>query len=195
MRKTLALLLVFSLVFCLGACSKSPAETAATTVAPTEATAAVSTTEATVAAKEPAAEAATASLETHTVTCEDLTMTVVTNRLEDKTEEWNNGATGCYVIDNQFAIMASREDDSAIAGEPDLETYINTILMTNDFDAEMAYHEQIPYFTYTNDEFTHIVSVYKGTNSYWFLQAYGATENFSELEPRIWEVLTTVSIA
>ena len=190
MRKTLALLLVLSLVFCLGACSKSPVETVATT----EATEAAPTTETTTPTEEAAEETTTASLETHTVTCEDLTMTVVTNRLEDKTEEWDNGATGCYVINNKFAIMASREDNSVIAGDPDLDTYIKTIIRTNDFDAEILYHDHIPYFTYINDEFTHIVSVYKGTNSYWFLQAYGATEDFSELEPQIWEVLSTVSI-
>lgn len=190
MRKTLALLLVLSLVFCLDACSKSPVETVATT----EATEAAPTTETATPTEEAAEETTTASLETHTVTCEDLTMTVVTNRLEDKTEEWDNGATGCYVINNKFAIMASREDNSVIAGDPDLDTYIKTIIRTNDFDAEILYHDHIPYFTYINDEFTHIVSVYKGTNSYWFLQAYGATEDFSELEPQIWEVLSTVSI-
>lgn len=194
MRKTLALLLVLSLVFCLGACSKAPAETAATTAATTEATEAAPTAEST-AASEEAAEETAAAAQTHTVTCEDLTMTVVAARLEDKTEEWDNGATGCFVINNKFAIMASREDTSVIAGDPDLDTYINTILRTNDFDSEVLYHDQIPYFTYTNDDFTHIVTVHKGTNSYWFLQTYGATEDFSQLEPQIWDVLTTVSIA
>lgn len=191
MRKTLMLLLALSLVLSLAACSKSPEETAATT----EATEAAPTTEAVTSTEEAAEETTAASLETHTVTCEELTMTVITNRLEDKTQEWNNGATGCYVVDNKFAIMASREDNSAVAGEPDLETYIKAIIQTNRFASQIAYHGQIPYFTYTNDEFTHIVSVYKGTDSYWFLQAYGATEDFSQLEPQIWEVLETVQIA
>ena len=191
MRKTLTLLLALSLVLCLAACSKSPAQTPATTAA----TEAAPTTETAAATVETAPEGTAPLVETHIVTCEDLTMTVVTNRLEDKTQEWNNGATGCYVVDNKFAIMASREDNSVIAGDPDLDTYIKTIIRTNDFDAEILYHDQIPYFTYTNDEFTHIVSVYKGTDSYWFLQAYGATEDFSQLEPQIWEVLETVQIA
>lgn len=191
MRKTLTLLLALSLVLCLAACSKSPAQTPATTAA----TEAAPTTETAAATVETAPEGTAPLVETHIVTCEDLTMTVVTNRLEDKTEEWDNGATGCYVVNNKFAIMASREDNSVIAGDPDLDTYIKTIIRTNDFDAGILYHDQIPYFTYTNDEFTHIVSVYKGTDSYWFLQAYGATEDFSQLEPQIWEVLETVQIA
>lgn len=191
MRKTLTLLLALSLVLSLAACSKSPAQTPATTAA----TEAAPTTETAAATVETAPEGTAPLVETHIVTCEDLTMTVITNRLEDKTEEWDNGATGCYVVNNKFAIMASREDNSAVAGEPDLETYIKAIIQTNRFASQIAYHGQIPYFTYTNDEFTHIVSVYKGTNSYWFLQAYGATEDFSQLEPQIWEVLETVQIA
>ena len=193
MKKALALLLVISLGLGLVACKKSPANTPATTAA-TEAVEAAPTAETTAATEEAVTEATAVPVETHTVTCEDLTMTVVTNRLEDKTEEWDNGATGCYVVNNKFAVMASREDSSSIAGDPDLETYINVILQTNDFDSEVAYHDEIPYFTYTNDEFTFIVTVHKGTNSYWFLQTYCATENFSELEPQIWDVLTTVQI-
>ena len=42
----------------------------------------------------------------------------------------------------------------------------------------------------SNHLFNHVYQ-----NSYWFLQAYGATEDFSQLEPQIWEVLETVQIA
>ena len=200
MKKIPALLMAVCLLFTLAACgSSSPAETtpATETAAATETTAATETAATEAAATAEASESGDAVEQTYTVTCEDLTMTVTATRFEDKTEEWDNGATGCYVVNNDFAIMAIREDNSSISGDPDLETYADGLIQVNDFGCEVEYHGDIPYFTYADDDagFTYLVSVYRGSESYWFLQTYGATEDFSTLEPQIWDILTTVSIA
>ena len=132
-----------------------------------------------------------------TVTIEDLTMQLPADA-EDVTEEWATGATFSYMVSDENALMATREAKSSIEEDVEsLEYYCNNLIIVNELDSVVKTHNGIPYFTYTSDDdaFTYLVTVYEGTDSYWYMQSYTETDMFSLLEERLWSYLETVQIA
>ena len=132
-----------------------------------------------------------------TITVEDLTMQLPTG-FKDLTEEWDTGATFTYMVSDDNALMATREEKSAIAENVEsLEYYCNNLIVVNELDSTVKDRNGIPYFTYKSEDgaFTYLVTAYEGTDSYWYMQSYTETAMFSLLEERLWSYLETVQIA
>ena len=132
-----------------------------------------------------------------TITMEDLTMQLPADA-KDVTAQWDTGATFTYTISDENALMAIREDKDAIdAYVESLEYYCNNLIEMNELDSEVKTRNGIPYFIFTSDEgaLTHLVTVYEGTDAYWYLQSYTETNLFSMLEDSIWAYLETVTVA
>lgn len=132
-----------------------------------------------------------------TITVEDLTMQIPTDA-EDVTAQWDTGATFTYMVSDENALMATREDKSTIEEDVEsLDVYCSNLIEVNELDSSVQYHNGMPYFTYTSDDdaFTYLVTVYEGTESFWYLQSYTETNMFSLLEDSLWAYLETVQVA
>ena len=131
------------------------------------------------------------------ITVEDLTMQLPANA-KDVTDQWNTGATFTYSISDENALMAVRESKYDIDEYVEsLEYYCNHLIETNELDTSVMYRNGMPYFIYTTDEgaLTHLVTVYEGTDAFWYLQSYTETNLFSMLEDSLWAYLDTVQVA
>lgn len=147
-------------------------------------------------AKTYANEAAYMNGSLQTVSVEDLTMDLPAGA-KDVTAQWETGATFTYSISDENALMGIREEKASIdAYIESLEHYCSSLIEENELDCEVSTRDGIPYFTFTSDDgaLTHLVTVYEGTDSYWYLQSYTETNLFSMLEDGIWAYLETVQI-
>lgn len=148
-------------------------------------------------AKTYANDAAFMTASFQTITVEDLTMQLPAGA-NDVTAQWNTGATFTYTISDENALMAIREEKDAIDEYVEsLEYYCSSLIEMNELDSEVKTRSGIPYFTFTSNDgaLTHLVTVYEGTDAYWYLQSYTETNLFSMLEDSLWAYLETVQIA
>lgn len=131
-----------------------------------------------------------------TITVEDLTIQLPEGA-QDVTAQWNTGATFAYMISDDSAVMATREAKSSIdVPVESLEFYCNNLIEVNGLDSYVKTRDDMPYFTYKSDDdlFTYLVTVYEGTDSYWYLQTYTETDMFPLLEARLWTYLDSVQV-
>ena len=132
-----------------------------------------------------------------TITWEDLTMQLPADA-QDVTQQWNTGATFVYSISDENAVQAVREEKDAIDEYVEsLEYYCSNLIEMNELDSEVKTRNGIPYFTFTTNDgaLTHLVTVYEGTDAFWYLQSYTETNLFSTLEDSMWAYLETVQVA
>lgn len=132
-----------------------------------------------------------------TITWEDLTMQLPADA-QDVTQQWNTGATFVYSISDENAVQAVREEKDAIDEYVEsLEYYCSNLIEMNELDSEVKTRNGIPYFSFTTNDgaLTHLVTVYEGTDAFWYLQSYTETNLFSTLEDSMWAYLETVQVA
>ena len=77
--------------------------------------------------------------------------------------------------------------------ELDLQDYGELLMASNKVESQLTEKNGIYCFTYTAGEFTYLVTLWETESSFWTVQAYCMTKEYSKVEDEIWKILSSVT--
>ena len=100
-----------------------------------------------------------------------------------------------FLWGSEFMTVSGLRDEKSLfeAYNLNIEGYGMLVMVLNDLDCTLTQTDGIWNFSYESDGYTYLVTLRETEKAFWTVQAYCPTEEYSQVQDQMWEILRSVT--
>ena len=134
---------------------------------------------------------------TRSYTVQDLTLTLPKAFTDLSQETYSENAAFLYGAGDCFLLGVREDKQTLLSHYPDLtlQDFGTLVIAAHQLDCKLTIKDGFYCFTYTTGGITYLSVVLEGSNSFWTVQGYCASDKFAENQNALWLYLTTAKVS